>query len=145
MDRVTFKVKHDELKGYLDKYNAVDGEISDLYDTHNVDFDNDERKKDREQVDVYLDGISNDLIKFERHVVTLEQQPAPKDNSDLVAALTQAQGASGAPGRQVISCQLFDGTKDKSDFSNWFNQFETMINSGRPMEGKYKLATLKNQ
>ena len=53
LDRVTFKVKYDELKGYLDKYNAIDGEVSNLFDEHDVDFDDPERKKDREDSDAY--------------------------------------------------------------------------------------------
>ena len=42
LSRVTFKVKHEELKGYLDKYNDIDGQVSDLFDDHNVEFDDPE-------------------------------------------------------------------------------------------------------
>ena len=142
LDRVTFKVKHDELKGYLDKYNDVDGQVSDLYDTHDVEFDNPDRKKDREESDAYLDTISDELIKFEKHVIAKEQSPSQNSNNDdLVAAITQAQGDQN---RQVITCPSFDGANDKLDFKNWFNQFETMISSGRPMQGRYKLISLRN-
>ena len=141
LDRVTFKVKYDELKGYLDKYNAVDGEVSNLYDEHDVDFDDAGRKKDREESDAYLDSISDVIIKFEKHVVTNEQKPVQNDNEALINALAQSQGG---PGRQPISCQLFDGTNDKADFLNWFSQFETMINSQRAMQDKYKLISLRN-
>ena len=37
LDRSTFEVLHEELKGYLDKYNKVDSEVQAVYDQHNVD------------------------------------------------------------------------------------------------------------
>ena len=144
LDRITFKALHDELKGYLDKYHGVDGEISELYDLHNVDVDEPNRKKDMEESDTYLDGIRDLLIAFEKHVAAGEKPPVQNSNNnndDLVAALTNAQGV---PNRQTIFCQLFDGTNDIADFKNWLSQFETMINSGRPMKGRYKLISLRN-
>ena len=143
LDRITFNVLHTELNGFLNKYNAVDGEIQELYDEQGVDVEDSSRKKDIDESDVYLDGIRDKLIAYEKHVVAGEQQPVANNNNNdaLVAAITQAQGT---PSRQTITCQLFDGTHDQLDFKNWFDQFDTMISSGRPMRGKYKLISLRN-
>ena len=142
LDRSTFEVLHEELKGYLDKYNSADSEVQAAYDQCNVDENQPDRKKDTEESLEYLDDVRNKLIAFKKQVVASEQpQQVAHNNEDLVAAITQAQGV---PSRQNVTCQLFDGTNDKLDFKNWFSQFETMINSGRPMAGRYKLNSLKN-
>ena len=142
LDRSTFEVLHEELKGYLDKYNKVDSEVQAVYDQYNVDENNPERKKDTEESLEYLDSIRDKLIAFKRQVAANEQpKPSTGNNEELIAALTQAQGAQNG---HVITCPSFDGADDKLDFKNWFNQFETMINSGRPMTGKYKLISLRN-
>ena len=133
---------HEELKGYLDKYNNVDSEVQSVYDQYNVDEKQAERKKDTEDSLEYLDNIRDKLIAFKRQVAASEQpKPAASNNEELIAALTQAQGAQNG---HVITCPSFDGINDKLDFKNWFNQFETMIDSGRPMTGKYKLISLRN-
>ena len=62
-------------------------------------------------------------------------------NDALVKATTQAQGT---PGRQMLTCDRFDGASDRMEFKFWLSQFETLINAGPPMEGKYKLITLRS-
>ena len=142
LDRSTYEVLHEELKGYLDKYNNVDNEVQALYDHFSVAEDQSDRKKDTDDSLEYLDNIRDRLIAYKKQVVASEQPQQPINNNEsLVAAITQAQSI---PGRSNASCQLFDGTNDKLDFKNWFGQFETMINSGRPLAGRYKLNSLRN-
>ena len=139
LNRVTLRVKHEELKGYLEKYHDIDGKVSELFDQYDVEVEDSERKSDRDESDKYLDSISDLIIKYEEHVEAKEKQPA--SSADLVAAISESQGDQNG---HVITCPSFDGASDQLDFKNWFNQFETMVNSGRPMTGKYKLISLRN-
>ena len=73
LDRSTFEVLHEELKGYLDKYNNVDSEVQALFDHYNVNEKQSDRKKDTEDSLEYLDNIRNKLIAFKKQVVASEQ------------------------------------------------------------------------
>ena len=145
LDRIAFKFFYDELKGKLDKYHIADSSIQDLYDANEVDESDVGRKKDLDDSHEYLASIRNKMVDYEKYLVSLEQKTASSNvnssNDELVKAITKAQGT---PGRQMITCERFDGCNDKLDFKFWLSQFETMINAGRPMEGRYKLSCLRN-
>ena len=100
LDRVVKKVT-----SYLDKIEEIELKMAELWDAHGVSFDDENRQADAVKSDKYQLEITSKLTNLKKSMAD-KADAGDASNQDIVDALAKGQGM---PGRNLISCERFDG------------------------------------
>ena len=133
LDEAKFKRLEISLNNHLNRIEHNGEKIAEIYDKCEIDLEHENRKSEMDKAYQYLNGIQDKLAALENHIKSTKTK-------------TKVEVAHEVPfSKSLIKCQNFNGnSSDRFDFKFWLSQFETMINSSRPMSGKYKLSILRN-
>ena len=133
-----------KITKYLDKIDDLEMEMSTVWDKHDISLEATSRKDDAAKSDDYQLEVTSKLTFYQESLkpTPVTQNDAEVSSKDILAALAQNQGA---PGRNLITCELFDGGKaDAFAFKYWLSQFENMLASGKTKANRFKLSALRN-
>ena len=130
-----------KINKYLDKIDEIEMQMSDIWDKYDVPLEATSRMNDVKKSDELQLEVTSKLTSY-RESLKGPPEAANVSTKEIVEAMSKNQGA---PGNNLITCELFDGGKgDAFAFKYWLSQFENMLASGKTMANRFKLSSLRN-
>ena len=145
-----FKRLEKSVNHYIQSIENKDIEISATYDKHLVDFADKSRKANSDATAAFILDAHQKLAALETGIApgvasaagNAGGTNAPVTSQELLKAVSQ-MGSN--PIKVLLDCGVFNGDeKDKFEFQNWLNQFETLLKT-RSWSEEFKKSFLKTK